>query len=190
MHGPHASSRSFGRRLRTGFLGFLLTASIAAGSDAAAQLLPFTPLQVSLTPGAQALPRDVPVWGVSFNIVYGIQQEVKGLDLGFFNQVDEDLQGASLGLVNIASKNVIGLHAGMANAVEDRFTGLQVGMSNQIGGDLWGLQLGVANGAKGGYGVQLGIMNHATSVKGLQFGLLNFNKSGPLPFFPGVNFHF
>ena len=58
-----------------------------------------------------------------------------------------------------------------------RVTGLQVGYLGNV------VQESLS-------GVQIGAFNFANELHGLQIGLLNFNKSGPLPFFPILNFAF
>ena len=170
-------------------MGFLLTAAIAASGCSAIRRPPFTPLQLSIAPGAEVFAQDTPVWGMSINAVYGIQQDVKGLDLGLFNEVGQ-LTGMEFGFVNIARAGATGLQWGAGNAVDGRFTGLQVAAMNQIEGDLRGSQLGIGNTAGEGFGLQVGLVNHAKSLRGVQLGLINLNESGFLPFFPFINIGF
>ena len=189
MGGWLASTRSAEQRLRLALVGFLLAAPIAAGGCAARRNLPLTPLQLSLAPNVSVFAKETPVWGASINGLYGIQHEVKGIDVGTLNEVKE-LTGVGTGVVNIARSKVTGLQAGMGNSVEGPVTGLQLGAANMIEGDLTGAQLGIGNIAQGGSGLQVGLLNVSTSLTGVQLGLLNYNEAGFLRFFPLFNFSF
>ena len=189
VRGWFASTRFAGQRLRLALVGLLLAAPIAAGGCAARRNLPLTPLQLAIAPNVSVFAQETPVWGASINGLYGIQHEVKGIDVGPLNEVKE-LIGVGAGVVNVARTQVIGLQTGMGNSVEGPITGLQLGAANMIEGNLVGAQLGVGNIAHGGSGLQVGLLNVGTSLKGVQLGLLNFNEAGFLPFFPLFNFAF
>ena len=194
MNRQLASSRSPERRLRmgltAGLVWLLLAAPMAVADEEENPIVPFTPLQLSIVPGAQAFPQNVPIRGFRINALYGRQQELTGVDFGLMNEVDQDMAGAAVGLLNIVREDAHAIQAGVANSVGEKFTGLQLGLTNQVGTNLRGLQLGIGNAAEDVAGLQLGLLNRCESLKGLQLGLLNFNKSGLLPFFPGFNFGF
>jgi hypothetical protein len=165
---------------RLGLAGILLTVAIAASGCSTIRHPPFTPLQLSITPGAEVFARDTPVYGLSMNALYGIQQEVS-----------KDLVGVEVGFLNVAREGATGIQGGLGNSAGGSFKGLQAAVAmNQMEGDLMGAQLGVANTVEEGFGLQVGLANHAKSLKGVQLGLINLNESGFLPFFPGINIGF
>ena len=142
-------------RIPLGLVAFLLAASFAGAGDAVSQTLSFEPVQISLAPPAQFAPQDVPVRGLRLNVVYGVQQEVFGLDVGLFNEVGENLSGIGVGILNIARKDASGFQVGAANTVSGEFRGLQVAFANHNEGNLAGAQIGVGNATQGGSGLQI-----------------------------------
>ena len=163
----------------------LAALACASGSPAS---IPFVPLRVSLAPGIATSPGDVPVYGISANALYGINEKTVGLEVGALNETGASLIGLGAGGVNVVRKDAIGLQLGVGSVTSGSLKGLQAGAANQIEGDLLGVQIGVGNAAHAGSGLQLGLVNQTESLRGLQLGLLNFNEGGFLPFFPLVNF--
>ena len=190
MNDRSASALLGARRARLGLVGLLLAASIAGAGDAASQGLSFTPLQIALVPPAQIFPEDLAVRGLRLNILYGAQQEVAGLDAGFFNAVKKCVSGIGVGIVNLSDGDATGIQVAMTNAVDGRFRGVQTALGNVNEGNLRGAQVGALNVTEDGSGFQLGLFNRASSLKGIQLGLININGNGFLPFFPFVNFGF
>ena len=192
MHDRFVSTLSRRRRLPLGLVAFLLAASFAGAGGAVEprQTIPSVQLQISLAPPAQLVPQDIPILGLRFNVIYGVQQEVSGLDVGLFNEVGENLSGVGVGILNIARGDANGLQAGAANTVSGAFRGLQVAFGNYNEGDLAGAQIGAGNVTEGGAGLQVGIFNRAGSLKGVQIGLFNINEDAFLPFFPFINIGF
>ncbi|MFQ5417054.1 MAG: LA_2272 family surface repeat-containing protein [Myxococcota bacterium] len=186
MHEPFDAPRSSPVRRRRPLAAILLISAVAAVGCAN----PVVPFQLSIVPDAQVFPKDWRVWGVAVNGLYGVQREVKGLDIGPFNDTTESLMGLSAGVANIGRGDVYGLHLGVGNSVDGGYMGSQVGFVNHVGGALHGFQIGLGNVAGEGAGLQLGVVNQTSSMKGLQIGLLNFNSKGWLPFFPFFNFGF
>jgi hypothetical protein len=180
---------SAGLRGRRGLIGVLIALLLAVAGDASSQSLAFTPLQIALLPVAQVFPADVPVRGFRLNL-YGRQQDVAGLDAGFFNEVRENVTGVGAGIVNLSYGNASGLQVALVNSVDGHFRGLQAALGNVNEGSLSGIQIGALNVSDEGSGMQLGLFNQATSLKGIQFGLININANGFLPFFPIINFGF
>jgi hypothetical protein len=187
MHGPRASRSTPHCGLRIRLLAVVVAALFGASGCAAMKEIPFVPLQVNLVPRLQIFPSEVPVYGLGLNGLYGIQDEVIGLNVGVYNQIDKNLEGVALGAVNVGGEKATGLMLAMGNAVTGDFRGLQLAGVNQIEGNLTGAQLGVGNVTVRGSGLQLGVVNYAESMKGLQIGLLNYNGKGLLPFLPFFN---
>lgn len=125
----------------------------------------------------QVYDKDTSISYFRYNMLYGYNKNVKGVDLG---------------LANMASGDVVGVQLGAVNMVGGNFTGWQSSFANFTDGDFLGLQSGIYNSTKGKCtGAQIGVVNVTGSLYGLQIGLLNFNQSGkPMPFLPVVNFSF
>lgn len=110
--------------------------------------------------------------GIRFNIFYGVNQSVTGVDFP--------------------------VTPFALNIVKGNMTGAQFGLYNQVDGSFKGAQFAVVNNSGNVTGVQWGLVNLAKSLKGLQIGLVNINKAGtPIPqgfsspyFFPIVNWSF
>ena len=188
MRGQFASCKETWGGLRAGLMGLLLAAPLVVAGDAAGQILPATPIDLAIAPNIQFPPKYVPVRGIAFNALYGVQDDVAGFAVGVFNEQTTYLRGFSGGILNIARANAEALQVGGGNACEGLLQGFQVGVVNQVSGELQGGQIAIANSVEKGTGFQIGFLNYAESLKGFQFGLLNFNDSGFLPFFPVFNF--
>lgn len=147
--------------------------------------------QLSLFNPVQLFDEGYVVNGVRFNILYGVSEEVYGLDLGLVNKTYGDQKGIQWGLVNNVGGSFTGWQAAGVNIVEGDFLGWQSGWVNITQGASKGLQSGLYNTSGHHSGVQFGIFNRADFLDGLQIGLLNFNESHePYGFLPLVNFSF
>ena len=174
--------------------GALVVASVLALASASSAAdgwvtLPYTPFQLAIAPGAaQVFSKETPVHGLRISVLYGIQSEVVGLDVGLFNQTDS-MTGIGVGLCNMTQGNGAGIQLGAGcSDVEGDFVGIQAGLFNQVRGQISGFQVGLANGAESGTGLMIGLVNRTDSMRGLQIGVLNWNKNGFLPLFPIFNF--
>lgn len=149
-------------------------------------------VQLSLFDPVQIFDRDTSVSAFRFNLLYGYNQDVTGLDLGLVNRAAGNVKSLEIGLVNLVGGDFSGVQWGLFNDVKGEFVGWQDGTVNLVGGDFVGLQSGFYNSVAGkSSGLQLGVVNVAGSLYGLQIGLLNFNKAGePFKFLPIVNFSF
>ena len=139
----------------------------------------WTPLQLSLVHPLQIFPQETRVEGFRFNLIYGVNDQMSGVDIGLVNRTTGTTQGLQLGAfpfggfnitedlegfqfagfyggVNIANKNVSGVQ------ISGAFAG-----ANIAAGDVTGLQIA---------GILAGL-NRAGNLQGIQI-------SG---FFLGVN---
>lgn len=150
------------------------------------------PIQISLFYPVQIHDKDVSINGVRFNLIYGVNQDVVGLDCGFIvNKLEGDLTGLQSGMVNIVEGEVNGYQDGFVNFVKGDFTGCQNGFVNITRGKLVGLNTGFCNFNGGMTGIQFGLVNITETLNGLQIGLVNLNLSGdPFTFLPIVNWSF
>ena len=167
--------------IRSLVAGLLLGLPCAASADSGWVGGSFTPFQTSFAAGwSQIFKEEVPVKGVRLSVLYAVQSEVSGVDIGLFNDT-ETMTGVGLGLCNITRGNATGAHLGAGcNQVDDDFTGVQSGIANLIGGELSGLQMGLASSAAGGVtGAQIGLVTHSGDITGLQAGAL-LNDAGEM----------
>ncbi len=134
------------------------------------------PVQVSLINPVQIFREDTSIEGFRINFLYGLNANLKGLDLGLGNAIKRDVEGVQLGFANYVEGNSSGWQQSAANFTKANFTGFQSGVYSYAGKMK---------------GFQLGLVNHARHLEGLQIGLVNINESRK-PFFilPFVNFSF
>ena len=136
-----------------------------------------SPIQLSLVTPVQIVPQDESVGGFRFNLIYGRNAQVTGLDLGLVNHNTSGVsKGVQLGLVSM---------------VDADFNGWQYHAVNLSEGRVEGFQMGLYNTAGSMSGLQLGIVNHTGKMHGLQIGIVNIIKTGgQFPVFPIVNWSF
>jgi hypothetical protein len=132
------------------------------------------PIQLSLFNPIQIFPESSSIAGFRFNLIYGKNANVTGLDLGLVNQTTGAVQWGGL------------------NLTDGGFKGWQAGFVNISKGSSLGLQTAGVNYHLGHFnGLQFSIVNYAATLKGLQIGLINIiGKGGFLPVFPFFNFDF
>ena len=138
-----------------------------------------TVFQVSLFNPAQLFPENYNVDDFRFNLIYGVNKDLNGLDLGLVNQTTGYVHSLEFGLVNLVGKNFKG--------------GQFAVITNQVHGSTTGLQMSVFynDTEEEMSGLQFGLVNHAGSLEGIQIGLLNFNDDTKyMGFFPFINASF
>jgi len=135
------------------------------------------PVQLSLVTPIQIFPEEDDITGIRFNLIYGRNATVTGLDLGLANHCTA---GVSKGFQH-----------GLVGIVDADFVGWQNSVVNVTHGDFEGLQWGFMNYAGHASGLQLGIVNYAERLHGLQIGFINIiQQGGQFPVFPIVNWSF
>ena len=164
---------------------------MALGSILPSLALADGPINLSLFNPIQILKEDQAVTAFRFSLVYGVNTDLTGLDIG---------------LVALNSGSVSGFQWAGVGLVDGDFTGWQAGVFHTTGGSFTGLQTGVYNGVATGNGLQWGLVNTATEfsgfqlgfvnitdtmTSGLQIGIINIIKNKEkLKFFPIVNWKF
>jgi hypothetical protein len=135
------------------------------------------PIQLSLFNPVQIVPEDQSVKGFRFNLLYGKNAAVTGLDIGLVNMTSSLQQGVQWGGVSVT---------------EGGFVGWQSNFVTISKGDSKGLQWSSVNYHNGHFnGLQVAVVNYAATLKGIQIGLVNIiGKGGFLPVFPFFNFSF
>lgn len=121
------------------------------------------PIQLSLVTPIQIFPPSDSIVGFRFNLLYGRNAAMTGLDLGLVNHTTGQFTGVQFGLAGIA---------------ESGFLGWQDNAVNITNGQFEGLQFGAFNYAEHARGLQLGLVNYAGTIKGLQIGIVNIIRSG------------
>jgi hypothetical protein len=123
--------------------------------------------------------------------------EMRGLGIGFMNDVGFRMHGVQLALIGNVVDNdpilkdslpnkergLIGLQVGGANVVfSSSALGMQIGLLNRVHGNHEGIQMGLWNEGNTLQGVQIGLPNECSSLRGVQIGLLNFCEGRLSPF--------
>lgn len=138
----------------------LCSLALAAPTLASAQAE--HPINLALVTPIQIYKAEDAIKGFRFNLIYGRNSAMTGLDLGLANHVEGRMKGVQWGLVNLTDAGV-GLQWGVVNLNEGEFEGFQWGWYNQAG---------LNNG------LQLGLVNYARRAKGVQVGIVNIIKEG------------
>lgn len=149
------------------------------------------PIQLSLVTPIQIVPEDQAIGGFRFNLVYGRNAAMTGLDIGLVNHTRPGgVQGVQFGIVGLSDGDFTGWQANWVNITEAAMQGVQTGLFNsEDSGE--GLQWGVVNMADFHNGLQLSLVNYARTLKGVQIGIVNIIKEGgAFPVFPIVNWSF
>ena len=135
------------------------------------------PIQIALFAPIQIFSEETSIKGVRFNLLYGKNASITGLDFGLINHT--------------TSKLSMGVQFGFLGLVDSDFIGWQDNHVNITKGNFEGLQTGIINYANNMNGVQFGFINYAVNMNGIQIGLANIIKQGgAFPFFPFVNWSF
>jgi hypothetical protein len=164
-------------------LGSLLICPLGVQADQS------TPFQLSLFHPAQLFSDDYSIDGFRLNFIYGVNQDIKGADIGIVNETEGSAHGFELGLDNRVAHDFGGGQFGLFNEVKRDFNGVQIGLiANITGRSCEGFQAAIFynNAEEEMHGLQLGIVNHAGSLEGVQIGIINFNDDtrykGFMPF--------
>jgi len=186
-------------------LSSLFAASLAfaqsAGKTRAIELSLFSPVQLGSAADS--------VEGIRLNVFYAKNDNLSGLDIGFFGlgYNTGDVKGVQWNFIgSVVEGDMVGWQTGLYTDTEGEFQGLKGGLINLQGGDLYGwqaglitiseakvvgLQTGFFNKAGNVEGVQLGLINYTEQLYGIQIGLANINvEADPLYFFPFINASF
>ena len=87
-----------------------------------------TPLQLSIYNPWQLVNEDQNVLGLRLNLIYGVNQDVTGIDLGVANSSKGYEKGLMWGIFN-STEDFTGVQVGLINKT-DWLTGLQFGLIN------------------------------------------------------------
>lgn len=151
---------------------------------------PATGLQLALVAPAQIFSSDYDVYGFRLNLIYGLNQNLRGLDLGIINVGQGLMEGVQFGVVNRVQA-LAGVQIGLYNSFDETEGGcFQMGIINHAV-DFAGLQLGPLNYARHVNGAQIGLVNICETTEGVQIGIINIiSQSDFLVFCPIINAQF
>jgi hypothetical protein len=138
-----------------------------------------SPVQISFFPPLQLVSSDSTIVGFRYNLFYGKNKSVWGLDTGLVNYVENSSGGVSAGVANF-SKTHLGFQLGAGNYAEDIY-GSQIGFINVTGHPL-ALQMGAINVITGkSYLPMLGILVNWSDTPYLGQYSLGFNQANKAP---------
>jgi len=116
------------------------------------------PIQLALIPEVQLVPEHESIGGLRLNI-YGCNQNVTGVDIGFVHETKENFAGVGFGVVSLIHGEGRGLQLNcIYSEATKRMSGLQVGIFNHSG-SMHGVQIGLVNIADDMTGIQIGLWN-------------------------------
>lgn len=177
----------------------LATMAFAALTALNSQAAEWTPVQLALWNPLQVFCESKDVNGLRLDVIYGKNQDMRGLDLGIANN-SRDVAGLELGVSNWTRGDVMGVQVGLAMNVGDsslaNVYGIQAagvtniaidadvaggqfafGANNVSGGNVYGVQVSCWNGLAGDlYGAQLGLFNNTGDMLGAQASLANVSS--------------
>jgi len=167
---------------------FVLAASLLVTGSALA--FDTTCFQIGVwAPKVQIVPDTIDISGLKLNLPYGGNNNVTGLDLGFFSINDNTNAILQLNLFNRTDEDFLGFQVGLIN-LSGNSTGLNVGLLNSAESMSSGLTIGLVNTALEHRGVQIGLVNYTEFLTGFQIGIANIVTKSTVPFFPIINFCF
>jgi hypothetical protein len=135
------------------------------------------PIQLSLFNPVQIVPEDQSVKGFRFNLIYGKNAAVTGLDIGLVNMTTGLETGLQWGAVSVTDGGFVGWQSNFVTISKGNSTGVQWSSVNYHDGHF--------------HGLQVALVNYAATMRGIQIGFLNIIKEGGfLPIFPFFNFSF
>ena len=135
------------------------------------------PIQITLFAPIQIFSEDYAITGVRWNILYGKNSSVTGLDFGLINRTTEKKSvGVQFGILGVSDRGWTGLQSNTVNVTHNEFKGVQFGLLNYV---------------EDANGVMIGVINYARRLYGLQIGLFNLiEQGGVAPVLPIVNWAF
>ena len=135
------------------------------------------PIQIAFFTPIQIFDEDISITGVRWNVLYGKNSSVTGLDFGLVNRTTEKMShGVQFGLLAFADRGWTGWQNNFVNVTRNEFKGFQFGFLNYV---------------EDANGLMIGIINYARRLKGIQIGLFNLIEAGGVaPVLPIVNWAF
>jgi len=147
------------------------------------------PIQLALWNPVQAFDEETSIAGIRINLLYGVNRNVLGLDIGLGNHTRGNTTGLQYGLVGYTEGTFVGWQHNFFN-YSTTFLGFQTGFYNGAE-SATGFEWGMVNITDDMHGLQLGIFNMTETLHGLQIGVINVvQRKENLPILPIVNWSF
>ncbi|MFT5232235.1 MAG: hypothetical protein ACI9UK_000928 [Candidatus Krumholzibacteriia bacterium] len=158
--------------------------ALAEGSSGPVNLSLFAPIQI--------LDETKSVDAFRFSLIYGVNQDLTGVDISLVGVNKGDLLGVQWAGVGIVDGDVTGIQLNFVSMAGGNMQGVQTGVYTKAGMGSTGLQWGFLNTAEDFSGLQVGLVNITENMRsGLQIGLINVIKSkDKLKILPLVNWVF
>ena len=172
-------------------LSFIVAAAMLGAIAPVANAQETQPINLALFDPVQIFKNDVPIKGFRFNLIYGKNAAMTGLDIGLVNWVTGETKGFQWGAVNITEGDFTGWQNGPVTKTDGHILGVQSGWLVSLNTSGKGLQVSGVTISDDYIGLQFGFVNYAVQLHGIQIGLINIIKNGGmLPVFPFFNFSF
>lgn len=157
-------------------------AACAGTGDSPVNLALFSPVQITA--------EEASVDALRLSLIYGVNHDVQGIDVGLVLRNTGAGVGVQWSLVGLVEGDFTGWQTGLVSSTGGFCQGLQSGLVNSSGSSE-GVQWGLVNVSDDHNGLQLGLVNIADGMRGLQIGLVNVIKSKQkFPVLPLVNWSF
>jgi hypothetical protein len=154
----------------------------------AAPLKADMPVQLALWENLQLVDSSESITGIRLN-VYGVNQNLNGLDLGFLHELRGSGTGMQYGLVSLTLHDFTGIQYSLIYTnVGAEMTGLQFSNIVNQARDMQGIQFGMVNLTESVEGLQIGLYNQTSKLRGAQIGLINHVSGHPWPILPLFRF--
>jgi hypothetical protein len=169
----------------------VLTLAVVSGTANWVSAQETKPISLSLVDPVQIVNRDTAIKGFRFNLIYGNNAGLTGVDLGLANWITGDVEGIQWGIINKTEGNFTGWQSGPVQMVGGHMLGVQTSWLVSMNESGKGLQWSGVTVSDDFIGLQVGVVNYAVELHGIQIGLINIIKNGGmLPVFPFFNFSF
>jgi len=158
--------------MRKSTIAVLIVIAGLAAAPATAQET--KPIQLSLWDPVQIHKNTTSVKGFRFNLLYGVNDNMTGVDIGLVNRTTGRLAAFQIGFVGMTGE-LRGWQLNLVNISNGATAGLQGpdAVYNSAVTMTGGVQIGLVNRAESFSGLQLGLINVTDTLDGLQIALLN-----------------
>lgn len=141
----------------------------------------WTPIQIALFNPVQIASETRDVYGLRFNIIYGYNRDIYGIDTGMVNKA-ENVYGLQIGVIrNIVKGSMTGIQFSIVNDIDYNMNFMQIGLiDSNVKGNVNGFQTSLRSNTVGGdmTGIQTSIKENIVdgTVTGMQTSIFNMDR--------------